>query len=292
MDIPKVLSPRGPLSDEVKRWIVEKASELTVEEIADQLGVRVGRVTDVLDAANTIIQDKNFKWRDRLRRSQVWKHIKEEFTTQELAYFTDKYVVLMEQFKEDVLPTEEQQVIGLIRVEIMQHRNMSSRMQLGNANARIQGMIDDLLRNVNGNMAALEEDDRDRIIELQNQQTTLENSQNLKTKEFLELGKEHSSLTEKLKASRAQRINSASTDKLTWPELIKQLMDRDIQDTESRKFELQRIAKEKELERLTKPHKFMDGKVDLPILYSESIDNLTNADDIIFEQMEEEKDVA
>lgn len=284
--IPKPIKSKGHLSDDVKRWIADHNSELTPEQMAAQLGIKVDRIISVLDNVAAIMPDKNFKWRERLKRSQVWKHIKNEFSTEELAYFSDKYIVLMEQFKEDVLPTEEQQVIGLIRVEIMQHRNMASRKQLGDGNARIQGMIDDLLRNVNGDMSELDEADRDRIIELQNQQSALDKTQDIKTKEFLALSQQHNELTEKLKASRVQRINAATSDKLTWPELVKQLMDRDIQEKESRKFELQRIAAEKELKRLTQPHKYMDNKIDIPVLYAESIDNLDGAENIIYDEEE------
>jgi hypothetical protein len=279
--IPKnKISVRGVLPEDVKRWILENTSELTPEQMAEKLNVNVSRVLPVLDNYNGVLLDKNFMWRERLKKTKAWRHIKNEFTADELEYFSDKYIQLMEQFKEDVLPTEEQQIISLIRVEIMQHRNLVGRKQLGDSNNRIQGMIDDLLRAVNGNMAQLDETDRDRIIELQNQQATLENSQNLKTKEFLELGKEHSSLTEKLKASRVQRINAATNDKLTWPELVKMLMDRKNQEAESRKYELQRVAAEKELERLTKPHRFMDNNVDVPILNYESMDNLNNIDEL------------
>lgn len=281
------ISVRGVLPEEVKRWILENTSELTPEQMAEKLNVNVSRVLPVIDNYNGVLIDKNFMWRERLKKSKAWRHIKNEFNADELEYFSDKYIQLMEQFKDDVLPTEEQQVIGLIRVEIMQHRNMAGRKQLGDSNSRIQGMIDDLLREVNGNMGILDETDRDRIIELQNQQATLENAQNLKTKEFLELGKEHSSLTEKLKASRVQRINAATNDKLTWPELVKMLMERENQEKESRKYELHRKAGEKEFDRLSKPHKYMDNNVDIPILSYETMDNLNSVDELTGDESNE-----
>lgn len=281
------ISVRGVLPEEVKRWILENTSELTPEQMAEKLNVNVSRILPVLDNYNGVLLDKNFMWRERLKKSKAWRHIKNEFNADELEYFSDKYIQLMEQFKEDILPTEEQQAISLIRLEIMQHRNMSGRKQLGESNARIQGMIDDLLREVNGDMSRLDETDRDRIIDLQNQQATLENAQNLKTKEFLELGKEHNSLTEKLKASRVQRINAATNDKLTWPELVKMLMERENQEKESRKYELHRIAGEKEFNRLSKPHKYMDNNVDIPILSYETMDNLNNVDELTGDESNE-----
>lgn len=219
-------------------------------------------------------------WRDRLKRSKAWRHIKDEFSEDELEYFSDKYIQLMGQFNEDILPTEEQQVIGLIRVEIMQHRNMAGRKQLGESSDRIRQMIDGILGAVNGDMSRLDEAGTNHIIDLQNQLAGLENSQNSKTKEFLELSKEHASLTDKLKASRSQRISAATSDKMTWPEMVKALMDKDLQEKESRKFELRRIAANKELDRLTQPHRYMDNQVDIPILYSGSVDNLDNVENI------------
>jgi hypothetical protein len=274
------ISSRGNLPDEIKRWIADNQSELTVEQMAERLNVNPTRIINVINTLNTLPPVKNMAWRDRLKRSKAWRHIKDEFSEDELEYFSDKYIQLMGQFNEDILPTEEQQVIGLIRVEIMQHRNMAGRKQLGESSDRIRQMIDGILGAVNGDMSRLDEAGTNHIIDLQNQLAGLENSQNSKTKEFLELSKEHASLTDKLKASRSQRISAATSDKMTWPEMVKALMDKDLQEKESRKFELRRIAANKELDRLTQPHRYMDNQVDIPILYSGSVDNLDNVENI------------
>ncbi len=64
------------------------------------------------------ISKENIKRKRSLRKSSTWKLLKKQFSDEELDVFEEKYTDLMQQFKEDVLKTEEVQLFHSIKLEI------------------------------------------------------------------------------------------------------------------------------------------------------------------------------
>src|SRR5689334_3364373 len=105
----------GRVTIQETEFIKANASRMSVEEIANKLKRKPEMVQKTIDkhvpkaeikavAAKTAV-------RDELRSSHAWKQLKEKFSPNELDFFEEKFTALVSQFRDDVLPTEETQIM-------------------------------------------------------------------------------------------------------------------------------------------------------------------------------------
>lgn len=201
--------------------------------------------------------------------SSEWKVLKKQFDKQELSFFIKKYNKFIAQFRNNVLPSEETQIVHLLKFEILMNRCMQSMKQNKNDISRISKQIGAF----NEKTAGRDLTDNEMLF-LQNLEERLAGAkagQSAKSSEYVKLEEKHISLMRELKATRDQRLEKIDEATKDFMGLIKALEEREFRDTEGRQLELVKIAVEKEEKKLLSPCVFPDGNVDCPILSSQNI---------------------
>ena len=114
------MAKRGKLSDGEVQFIEENCGAKTVKEIAkylDRTPETVKKHIENMSLSYVGMSDKekmDADLRKRLRNRAYWKEVEKQLTDNALAYFESIWVDLVQQFREDVLPTEELQIKQLI----------------------------------------------------------------------------------------------------------------------------------------------------------------------------------
>ncbi len=270
MEQPKRKGKVGTLSNEVRQFILEHQAEYTPEQLAEKTGIKPQTIKNLLDS-HTAISPVNDGWRSHLKRSTAWKQIRDEFNDLELDYFLEKYSELMTQLSSDseILPTENTQVINIIKIEILQSRTLKSKRELIRAIERQERRLE-----LMGEVDLLDDARRIEIQELERSVAAARAAEQGKTKEWNDLNTQHIKMNEELKGSRAQRVKDIASGKISFTGLVKELMSKDKQEKEARSIELFKLSMQKEERRLGRGHRYIDNTVDLPILTAENLDIL------------------
>ncbi len=268
----KTKTKGGSFTNDERQFILEHQDDMSTEEIGKHLNRKPLLVEKFIQSHTTLPTADNKGARSHLRRSTFYKHLQQEFTPDELEYIQEQYVKYVQQLKEDIAATEEVQLLSLIKVEVLQQRNLKGKQKISDNATRYQQMRDDMMKDVNGDFSKLDKDAKNTIMELSNSMQACMNAEGAKTNEYIELQKQHNELTKKLMASRDQRVNEIASIKTTWSGYIKQLQDRDKQLEESTRLGITKKATEKEFKRLAKPHEYADKTIDNPVFTAEVVD--------------------
>ncbi len=271
---------RGRLSQKERAYIAKNATSMSYEQIANKLNRTVEVVREAAKlsapadavARNEGLEEDKVAIRQELRSSESWKRLKDELTQEELVLFEEEYVKLMSQFKGDVLATEEIQIMQAIKFDILMSRNLRARQKAIIDIKKLETIQEKLLAKFGGNIEALDESDKNFIITLESQLQAAKAAEQDRTSEYVKLQDRHESLMKTLKATRDQRIKQIESSKVSFLGFLKMLAERDKQESEGRQLELMKLATDKEMDRLGRPHKFEDGNEDSPILCSETVD--------------------
>lgn len=223
--------------------------------------------------------------RQELRESISWKKLKDEFTDDEIAYFEQEYVALAQQFRDDVLATDEQQIRKAITLDILMRRNMKARKKLLGDIERLDAWQERTAKEYKAVKASLAEADRQTreefLLNLETQLQSLRAAEQSKTKEFSDLDTRHQRLMEALKATREQRINKVESGKANFIEILRELADEERREIAGRQIAMMGRVTQKEEGRLSSPHKYDDGNEDLPILSAETITKLDEREALV-----------
>lgn len=268
----KTKTKGGSFTNEERQFILDNQDTMSVDDIGKQLNRKPLLIEKFIQSHTTLPTADNKGARSHLRRSSFYKHLQQEFTPDELEYIQEQYVKYVQQLKEGVAATEEVQLLSLIKVEVLQQRNLKNKQKISDNAGRYQQMVNDMMVSVSGNFAKLDKDDQQKIMDLNNSIQACMNAEGAKTNEYIELQKQHNELTKKLMASRDQRVNEIVSMKTTWSGYMKQLQDRDKQMEESRRLNITKLATEREFERLSQPHRYADKSVDNPVLMAEVVE--------------------
>jgi hypothetical protein len=204
--------------------------------------------------------------RQELRNSEAWRNLKNEFVIEELRYFEEAYIKLMAQFKDDVLASEETQILQAIKYEILMSRNLKERRKAREDIIRLEEMQEDFLKQFGGDPSQMDDGQKDFALNLETQLHAARQSAQMHTNEYTKLQERHADLMKGLKAIRDQRLKQFDSPKVSFIDVIKQLAEKEVQEREGRRMELVKMAGQKEYERLGQPHKFEDNNEDTPIL--------------------------
>lgn len=208
--------------------------------------------------------------RQRLRKTAFWKHINEELDGNELEYFEEQFVNFYEQFGGDITAAEETQVYQAIIFDVLMRRNLKEKKKCKDYVDSMQKLKQSVEDKYDGDFTNLTKEDRHEMVEIQTQIGVIKNSEQARSAEYIKLQEKHAELMKQLKATRDQRLKEVVDDRVSFSKLVQKLQDKKVKDEEGRRAELLKLAAEKELERLSKPHKYMDGVVDHPVLSHET----------------------
>ena len=171
----------------------------------------------------------------------------------ELEIFLYHWGRIISQFRDDVLPTEELQVIDAIKLEILMNRALRNQQTNMNDIGRYEDMV------TLEKEQPFELQDKDAIFNLERQIAILRAAQETITRDYKDLQTKKASMLKDLKATREQRIKRLEDSKQTFIGWIKNLMSNpDIRRQLGQDMEKMRIAMNAEQDRLTEWHQYED----------------------------------
>jgi len=263
----------GRLSKADQSFISKNADTMSDAKIAETLDKSIDAITGYRkrfiglgDDHQSLVATLRFQ----LTKRPYWSDIKKQFTSEEIKLFEYHWSTIIGQFKEDVLPTEELQILDLIRFEILISRNLKDRMRA--------------IRHVNSLEVTLSKEyekepklpeNIDRIMRLEDQVNLMTASQESRTRDHEKLQTRKDSIFKELKATRNQRIQRLEDSKTSFLGWMKSLEDERIRQDMSFEAELAKLAMNNEMGNLQDEHQYIDGDFDAPYLTPELIDDQT-----------------
>ena len=265
------MAKRGKFSEEEINFVKQNAHDKSIEDLAKYLDRNPKTVKRLLGTLNLTHGDMSPEEHDkvslknRLHEKEYWDEIGRQFTPREIPYFEAMWVQLIQQFREDVLPTEELQIKQLITTDILMNRCMVERKRALEDIERLDTMLKEEYARPPG------ERNTDRLMNLEQQVSLARGSQSTHTTEYTKLSKEYKDLAKDLKATRDQRLQRIEDGKTSWIGLIRMLEDEIVREREGFDMEVMSTSADKSLKELSEYHKYNDGMVDMPILTPETI---------------------
>ena len=265
------MAKRGKFSEEEINFVKQNASEKSVEDLSRYLDRNPKTVKKLLDklslSHSDMSQDEHDKvsLKNKLHDKEYWEEVKRQFTPGEIIYFEAIWVQLIQQFREDVLPTEELQIKQLITTDILMNRCMVERKR----NLEDIERLDSILKEEYSR--PIGERNTDRIMNMEQQLALIRGSQSTHTTEYTKLSKEHKDLAKDLKATRDQRLQRIEDGKTSWIGLLRMLEDETVREREGLDMEIISASADKALNKYTEYHSYDDGMIDRPVLTPEAV---------------------
>tara|TARA_R110002020_G_scaffold106532_2_gene247938 strand:+ start:755 stop:1582 length:828 start_codon:yes stop_codon:yes gene_type:complete len=265
------MGKRGKFSEEEINFVKQNAHEKSIEDLARYLDRNPKTIKKLVDSLNLSHRDMSpdeydkVSLKNRLYSKEYWPEVNRQFTPGEIDYFVAIWIQLIQQFREDVLPTEELQIKQLITTEILMNRCMVERKR----NLEEVERLDSIL--IEEYARPLGERNTDRIMNLEQQMSLVRGAQSTHTTEYTKLSKEYKDLAKDLKATRDQRLQRIEDGKTSWIGLIRMLEDEIMREREGLDMEIMSASADKSLQELGEYHTYDDGTVDRPMLTPEIV---------------------
>lgn len=264
---------RGPLSAEEKADIKQSCATEPIDDIAARLQRNPKTVGKYVKECGLQTKDFQFKSREEteiinhLHSLEWWTEIDNQFTSKEVRLFEQVWVRLYRQFDQDILPSEEIQLRKYITLEIMKDRSLKE----------IKKTIEDIDSVDQEYRQELSKDpsDRDRDL-IRSFRETLSNHKNsipTLNKQYQELNRQQGEVEKGLVGSRDQRIKNIQDANKNWSAVLKMLEEPKTRKEVGKFIEIMRVARDKEMARLTQFHTFVDKSIDKPILSGKDSDD-------------------
>lgn len=195
-----------------------------------------------------------------------WHELKQQFTEEELKLFQYHWARIISQFQDDVIPTEELQVVDLIKLELLMNRALKGNKENIEQISALESLI--LLER----QRDPDQVDRDMLFNMERQVASLKASQESLNKDYRELQTKKSTMLKEMKATREQRVKRFEDSKSSFVGWISYLISNpEITHSYGVEMEKMRLAMMKERERFSQFHKYTDDTVDQPFLTPETV---------------------
>lgn len=256
---------RGPWSAEEKQYIAEKAANMTAVEIAAHLKRNSEAVATYIkkNHASSFTETARSAEYD-IKNSPVWRDLESQFTKDELNMFLFHWGRIISQFRDDVYPTEEMQVIDTIKLEILMNRALGQQ----------QKCMDDI-RGIEAQLLwerAQESRNVAEIANLERQIGILRAAQESLNTDFQNMLKKKNEILKEMKATRDARIKHLESNKNNVYALLKQIVEnKEMRIRMGVDMEKMRLAANAEYERLSEYYVYDNGEADQPFLTPENV---------------------
>ena len=257
---------KGRISDDEGRTIARLVDSLPVEDIAKQLDRSVNSIEEYIKRKLKIGLNTYEIAAYSLEDRPYWIELEAQFTESELELFKYHWSRIISQFKDDVFPTEELQVVDVIKLELLMNRclkgNKENIEQINTYDAMIK---DERSRDK-------DQQDHDYIINLERQVASLRESQESLNRDYRELQAKKASMLREMKGTREQRIKRLEDSKQSFTSWVASMMqDPEIMKKYGIEMEKMKAAMKNEGERLSALHKYEDGTIDQPFLTPDTV---------------------
>ena len=139
-----------------------------------------------------------------------WIELQQQFTEEELKLFQYHWARIISQFKDDVIPTEELQVVDLIKLELLMNRSLKHNKDNIEQIAALEALI------LAERQVDPDQQDRDVLFNMERQVASLKASQESLNKDYRELQTKKNSMLKEMKATREQRVKRLEDSKTSF----------------------------------------------------------------------------
>ena len=266
---------KGRISKQEESYIKQNL-EAGHEKIAGELNRDPDSVLEFIRRKVASGDFKNPSWLDahdperqaeyELTIRPYWSELKKQFTDEELQLFKYHWSRVVSQFKDDVTPTEEMQIVDLIKLELLMNRSLEGNKTNIQEISRLETMLE-LERS-----HSRESQDADLIFNMERQVASYKASQESLNKDYRELQTKKNSMLKEMKATREQRVKRLEDSKHNFTSWLTHLATNpEITREYGMMMEKMRLSMEKEKERLSVFHKYTDESVDQPFLTPDTV---------------------
>jgi hypothetical protein len=257
---------KGRISKEEERIIARLIDSMTVEDIAKKLDRDVESINNFMKRKFRVGVSGEEAAAFSLEDRPYYHELSGQFTDEELELFKYHWSRIISQFKDDVFPTEELQVVDVIKLELLMNRCLKSNKD----NITDMNVFEKMVKEER----AVDKEDRDQdyILNLERQIAALRASQESLNRDYRELQSKKASMLREMKGTREQRIKRLEDSKQSFVSWVAHLMqDPDTMKKYGIEMEKMRLAMKKEGERLSALHKYEDGTIDQPFLTPDTV---------------------
>jgi hypothetical protein len=261
---------KGRFSKEEIAIIEQECESTPPKKIAESLNRDVGSVKKIikekLGKGLTRQEEIVHKAGYDLKSRPYWGDMKEQFSQEELEMFVYHWSRIIAQFRDDVFPTEEIQVIDAIKLELLMNRSLKEQRHSAESIDTFEQLL------MTERQKDFADQDTDTIFNLERQVAVLRAATESISKDYKDLQTKKNSMLKELKGTREQRVKRLEDSKQNFTGWIRQLIeDPSFGFQLGKDMEKMRLAMEHERGRLSAYHKYEDGLVDQPFLTPESI---------------------
>jgi hypothetical protein len=239
---------------------------MTVEDIAQKLDRDVESIDNFVKRKFRVGISGEEAAAFSLEDRPYYHELSGQFTDEELELFKYHWSRIIAQFKDDVFPTEELQVVDVIKLELLMNRCLKSNKD----NIMDMTVFEKMVKEERAKDK--EDRDQDYILNLERQIAALRASQESLNRDYRELQSKKASMLREMKGTREQRIKRLEDSKQSFVSWVAHLMqDPDTMKKYGIEMEKMRLAMKKEGERLSALHKYEDGTIDQPFLTPDTV---------------------
>lgn len=258
----------GPWSSKDKLYIAEHHKTKSAAEIADAIGKNTAKVEEyiLLNFASSFQEISKSAEYD-ITYSPIWHDIVRQFTADERKMFLHHWGRIISQFKDDVYPTEQMQVVDTIKLDILMNRCLTEQHRCMTEIRYNERLLDEERRK--------EKPDRDKdyMFNLEKQIGVMRAAQESLHGDYENLLQEKNKILKEMKATRDARIKSIESYKHSFSGwMVRLLEDKELRKKVGEDMEKMRIAAGFEHKRLSEYHTYIDGTLDRPILIPEDVE--------------------
>ena len=215
---------------------------------------------------SSILNDREIEALHDLKSRPFWKDLQKQFSAEELETILYHWGRIINQFRDDVLPTEELQILDAIKLEVLMNRALITQQSNMENIRRYEEEVTLEKRK------SLEIQDKEMIYSIERQIAVCRAAQDTLTRDYKDLQTKKASMLKDLKATREQRIKRLEDSRETFIGWVQNLMTNpEIRQELGIEMEKMRMAMNKEAERLSEYHTYEDKNVDQPFLTPDSI---------------------
>lgn len=257
---------RGRLSNDEARYITDNAKDISVEEIAANLERDPTTIENFIKKNLKIGLSEFEQAAYDLEDRPYWIELRQQFSQEELELFKYHWGRIISQFKDDVFPTEELQVVDVIKLELLMNRGLKQ----NKSNIDQITAFEELVRTERATDP--DQQDRDYILNLERQIASLRAAQESLNRDYRDLQTKKSAMLKEMKGTREQRIKRLEDSKQSFVGWVTHLMQNPtLTQQYGLEMEKMRLAMEKEKGRLSNFHQYEDGQVDQPFLTPDTV---------------------
>ena len=259
---------KGRFSKTEISFITENHETLSYQEIALKLNRDAYSVENFIKSklGESLEDKKRIQALYDLKNRPYWEDLKGQFNEHELEMLLYHWGRIIGQFRDDVLPTEELQVLDAIKLEVLMNRALKNQQ----TNMEDIDTYEEQITEEKGR--PIEYQARDYIFNLERQIAVARAAQEALGRDYKDLQVKKSAMLKDLKATREQRIKRLEDSKQTFISWASNLMTNpDIRQEIGTEMEKMRLSINKEKERLSEWHQYEDKLVDQPFLTPDTV---------------------